>query len=174
MKSKEKSQGISRYPKARSEVSKNPRKCFTSPVPGCLCSSALPASFPGTSSLPEFNILVTLKCLLFILLPLRHLPWRVHTCQTELTTSPQNLSFTQFLFFFLIEHLLCVGMRKGSLQFYSVFFCISNLEHGNLVFLECFQECLPSFPPSHPLNCTDTKSSQFYLVTVGALSVPIP
>ena len=69
------SQGISQYPKARSEVSKNPRKCFTSPVPGCLCSSAIPASFLGTSSLPEFSRLVTLKCLLlFILLPLRHLP----------------------------------------------------------------------------------------------------
>lgn len=140
------SQGISRYPKARSEVSKNPRKCFTSPVPWCLCSSALPASFPGTSSLPEFSRLVTLKCLfLFILLPLRHLPlegphvpnWIHHICSKLILYS---------IHFFLIEHLLCVGMRKVSLQFYSVFFCISNLEHGNLVFLECFQECLPSFP----------------------------
>ena len=93
-------------------------------------------------------------------------PWLQYTCdsQTSLavhsapsqTSAPgestcANLPPPPNLLMFFIEYLLCVVVSKVSLQFYSAFICISNLEHENLVFLECFlecfQECLPWFPP---------------------------
>ena len=147
------SQGICWYPKARSEVSKYPRKCLTLPVCWRQASlfapqSSLPLSLEPLLSLTSIHLwLSDVSCCPFCSLSdIR--PWRVHMCQPTPTPKLTNV-------FYWIPIMCCC--EQGELAILLCFHLYFQLRAWEPCFPWVFPWVFPRVsalisPHSHALN----------------------